>query len=106
MSRLMRILVFFDLPVKSKVQRRAATRFRNFLLGDGYHMVQYSVYARICNGMDSVTAHKNRLYQAVPARGSVRVLVITEKQYAGLEILLGSPAASDDSKQQEDLMVF
>ena len=84
----MRILVFFDLPVKSKVQRRAATRFR------------------ICNGMDSVTAHKNRLYQAVPARGSVRVLVITEKQYAGLEILLGGPAASDDSKQQEDLMVF
>ena len=85
----MRILVFFDLPVKTKAQRRAATRFRNFLLGDGYHMVQYSVYARICNGMDSVAVHKNRLYQAVPVRGSVRMLVITEKQYNHLEILLG-----------------
>lgn len=43
----MRMLVFFDLPVKTREQRRAATRFRNFLLGDGYYMVQYSVYTRI-----------------------------------------------------------
>lgn len=58
----MRMLVFFDLPVKTREQRRAATRFRNFLLGDGYYMVQYSVYTRICNGMDAVAVHKNRLY--------------------------------------------
>ena len=106
MSRLMRILVFFDLPVKTKAQRRAATRFRIFLLGDGYHMVQYSVYARICGGADSVTVHKNRLYQAVPAHGAVRMLVITEKQYSGLEILLGPPTAYDSPQQEEGLMIF
>ena len=44
MSRLMRILVMFDLPVKTKAERRSATQFRNFLVNDGYHMVQYSVY--------------------------------------------------------------
>ena len=49
MNRLMRILVMFDLPVKTKAERRSATQFRNFLVGDGYHMVQYSVYARVCN---------------------------------------------------------
>lgn len=102
----MRILVFFDLPVKTKAQRRAATRFRNFLLGDGYHMVQYSVYARICNGMDAVAVHKNRLYQAVPVRGAVRMLVITEKQYSHLEILLGRPTPYDQPQQEEGLMVF
>ena len=106
MSRLMRILVFFDLPVKTKAQRRAATRFRKFLLGDGYHMVQYSVYARVCNGTDSIAVHKNRLYQAVPARGAVRMLVITERQYSGLEILLGSPTVYDDPQQEESLMIF
>ena len=77
----MRMLVFFDLPVKTKEQRRAATRFRNFLLGDGYYMVQFSVYARICCGMDSVESHRQRLHRAVPPHGSVRLLVITEKQY-------------------------
>lgn len=29
------ILVFFDLPVKTKAERGAATKFRNFLLMDG-----------------------------------------------------------------------
>ena len=60
MNRLMRILVMFDLPVKTKAERRSATQFRNFLVGDGYHMVQYSVYARVCNGRDSVETHKKK----------------------------------------------
>ena len=102
----MRILVFFDLPVKTRDQRRAATRFRNFLLGDGYHMVQYSVYAGVCSGMDAVAVHKNRLALAVPRRGAVRVLVITEKQYTHLDILLGESTPYDAPQQDKDLMVF
>ena len=39
MHKFMRILVFFDLPVKTKPQRRKATQFRNFLIKDGYYMV-------------------------------------------------------------------
>ena len=49
----MRMIVFFDLPVKTKNERREATRFRNFLMNDGYHMLQFSVYARVCNIMVS-----------------------------------------------------
>ena len=68
MNRLMRILVMFDLPVKTKAERRSATQFRNFLVGDGYHMVQYSVYARVCNGRDSVETHKKRILLALPSK--------------------------------------
>ena len=50
----MRMIVFFDLPVQTKTERRYATTFRNFLLKDGYHMLQFSVYARVCNGNDAV----------------------------------------------------
>ncbi|WP_299964976.1 CRISPR-associated endonuclease Cas2 [uncultured Oscillibacter sp.] len=105
-NRLMRILVFFDLPVKTKAERGAATKFRNFLLMDGYHMVQLSVYARICNGTDSVAAHKLRLAAAVPSKGSVRMLVITEKQYSNIQILLGKPTVYDEPQQMEQLMLF
>lgn len=31
-KKFMRILVFFDLPVKEKSAQKAATKFRNFLL--------------------------------------------------------------------------
>lgn len=106
MNRFMRILVFFDLPVKTKHDRRSATKFRNFLLNDGYHMVQYSVYARICNGRDSVETHRRRLQSALPSKGSVRMLVITEKQYNAIELLVGKPTPYDQPQQYEQLMIF
>ena len=80
-------MVFFDLPVKTKTQRREATRFRNFLLMDGYHMLQYSVYARVCNGMDAVEKHRQRVKQNLPDNGAIRLMVITEKQYEAIDVL-------------------
>lgn len=102
----MRILVFFDLPVQTKTQRREAARFRNFLLNDGFHMLQYSVYARVCNGMDAVEKHRARVRGNLPDNGAVRMLVITEKQYEAIEILLGDLTEADDSLQCEQLTIF
>lgn len=98
--------MLFDLPVKTKAERREATRFRNFLLNDGYHMIQYSVYARVCNGTDAVEKHRSRLRQHLPDNGSIRLLVITEKQYETIDILLGNFTQADDSFQCEQLSIF
>lgn len=106
MNRLMRILVMFDLPVKTRAERRSATQFRNFLIRDGYHMVQFSVYARVCNGRDSVETHRRRIMAALPPKGAVRMMVITEKQYGAIELLIGEPTPYDQPQQFEQLMLF
>lgn len=98
--------MFFDLPVKTKTQRREAARFRSFLLNDGYHMLQYSVYARVCNGTGAVEKHRARLKNNLPDNGSIRMLVITEKQYEAIDILLGALTQADDSFQCEQLSIF
>ena len=69
--RYMRLLVFFDLPVKTKDDQREANRFRNFLLRDGYDRVQLSVYARVCRGPENVETHIRRL-QKKPAAARLR----------------------------------
>ena len=102
----MRMLVFFDLPVKTKVQRKVATQFRNFLLKDGYHMIQFSLYARVCNGMDNVELHKKRLMSSLPDNGSVRLLVITEKQYESILILVGKLKSEEQTSPDEQLSFF
>ena len=102
----MRMLVFFDLPVQTKKQRREATAFRNFLIKDGYHMLQYSVYARVCNGNDAVAKHRARLTGQLPANGAVRLLVVTEKQYQSIEILLGPLSPADTPFACEQLTLF
>ena len=102
----MRMIAFFDLPVKTKNERREATRFRNFLMNDGYHMLQFSVYARVCNGLDTVEKHRVRLKQNLPNNGAIRMLVITEKQYSSIEILLGRLTQADEPFHCEQLTIF
>ncbi|MEG1104603.1 MAG: CRISPR-associated endonuclease Cas2 [Oscillospiraceae bacterium] len=106
MNKFMRLLVFFDLPVKTKPERHRATAFRNFLLKDGYHMLQFSFYTRVCNGMDAVAKHKARLYAQLPNNGSVRLLTITEKQYESIEILVGKLMPDDTDFVCKQLSIF
>lgn len=84
------VMVFFDLPVGSKGQRRAATRFRNTLKKDGFMMLQYSVYARACRGQEGVDKHLKRVRSALPLEGSIRSLQVTDKQFGRMELLLGT----------------
>ncbi len=93
----MRIIVFFDLPVVIPRERKEYTRFRKFLLKDGYTMLQYSVYTRICNGEDAVKKHMQRLKQNLPpVNGAIRALKVTEKQFENMEILLGSTTTEEE----------
>jgi CRISPR-associated protein Cas2 len=87
--RFMWLFVFFDLPVKSKEQRRRANRFRHFLKDDGYMMLQFSVYARVCRGQDAVDKHSKRVRASLPKEGSVRTLQVTDKQYGRMQLMLG-----------------
>jgi len=103
MARLMRLLVFFDLPVKTKKDKRNYADFRKFLLKDGYYQIQYSVYGRICGGLDRVQTHLMRLKANLPPKGSVRCMVVTEKQYASIEILVGQETAEEKTTRYEQL---
>ena len=82
--RLMWIMVIFDLPVGTKVKRRAATNFRNFLLDEGFGMSQFSVYMRFCGGKDHAHGYTRRIERALPKTGLVQILFFTDKQYEGI----------------------
>ncbi len=87
--RILWLFVFFDLPVGTKAERGAASRFRNFLKHDGYMMLQFSVYARVCRGEEAVDKHLQRVTRSLPKKGSVRALQVTDKQYGRMRLLLG-----------------
>ncbi|GHS88458.1 hypothetical protein FACS189487_06790 [Campylobacterota bacterium] len=101
----MRLLVLFDLPVKSKHARKQAAKFRQFLLKDGYTMLQFSVYVRVIRGVDSIDKHLARIAINLPSRGNVRVLTITEKQYERMLIMLGVPKKAEKIGSQQ-LILF
>ena len=86
----MRVIVFFDLPSVSVVDKREYIKFRKFLLTDGVVMMQASVYSKITLNMISAEAVKKRIENNKPKTGLVQILVITEKQYASIDYLCGS----------------
>lgn len=89
------LFVFFDLPVGNREERRVASRFRNFLKDDGYMMLQFSVYARPCRGETAVDKHLARVTKALPKKGSVRALQVTEAQYGRMRLLLGTAGKTE-----------
>lgn len=102
----MRLIVLFDLPVVAKEDRKAYTRFHRFLVKDGYDMLQFSVYARVCNGQDAVDKHVARLRANKPGKGSVRYLQITEKQFAAIHVLVGEKRRAERPESAVQLSLF
>ncbi len=78
----------FDLPTGSKEERKTYSKFRKFLISDGYHMEQFSIYSRILLSRDSAEVHLNRMRANLPSAGAVTVIVLTEKQYESRQILI------------------
>jgi CRISPR-associated protein Cas2 len=86
------LMVAFDLPVKSKEERKRATNFRKFLLDDGYQMMQFSVYVRPCVTFARQQTHIRRVKSHIPDEGSVRAIYITRAQWERSWVIHGKPA--------------
>jgi len=87
--RFMRVFVMFDLPVESKKQIRTYNRFRKELINDGFLMMQYSIYIKSVINQDAANSTINKLRRILPQHGHIRAMIITEKQYEKMQILLG-----------------
>jgi len=84
------LLVMFDLPVGTKAARRAATRFRAWLLDEGYEMSQFSIYLRFCAGKEQVDRRVRAIAKARPSKGAVHVLAVTDRQFEHMVVFRGN----------------
>ena len=82
--QIMWILVMFDLPVDTRAHARAATKFREYLLDQGFEKCQFSVYARFVNGKEQLEAMTRRVGAHTPDAGEVHVLSFTDRQYENI----------------------
>lgn len=96
----------FDLPVVKKKERKAYTRFRKYLLDDGFDMLQYSIYSRICNCPDIAVKHVGRIQENVPSKGNIRILQVTERQYSQMKFVVGKPTPKEKMKLNDQLSYF
>lgn len=100
------LIVAFDLPVRTRSQRKAATGFRQFLLDDGFQMIQFSVYARPCVSFARQETHLDRVKKTIPSEGKVRAFFLTRAQWERAFIIFGSPAKEVPAEEMPEQIQF
>ena len=83
-DRVMRTIVFFDLPNIYLKDRKNYQKFRKYLINEGFVMMQESVYSKIV-----LNAQQSIFKRNAPRKGIIQVMTITEKQYAQIEYIIG-----------------
>lgn len=100
----MRLIIFFDLPVKTKKDRKIYTKFRSLLIKRGFFMIQYSIYTKILANRDSSESEKQFIKKIVPENGNIRIMIVTEKQYAKMEIIIGGISNQEKTLTEDNFL--
>ena len=103
--RIMWLLVVFDFPTQTKIERRRYTQFRNHLLEEGFLQMQYSVYIRNTPTFPVANSLAHRLGNLVPEKGKCSFLFLTDKQY-GLTINFYGRKKEKTEEEPQQLLLF
>lgn len=95
------MFAMFDLPVDTKEHRKEYAQFRKLLLKLGFTMLQFSVYAKHLPSEDAATHLGHILGLAVPPRGQVRLLTVTDRQFGKMDVYVGKKRqAAEEAPEQ------
>lgn len=102
----MRMILFFDLPVKTKVERKVYSLFRKKLILRGFYMLQYSVYSKVFANRDAAIIEKEYIKRVSPERGNIRIMIVTEKQFNRMEIIIGGKSNQEKILKTEAFILL
>ena len=94
----------FDLPVVTATERREYTRFRKYLVKNGFLMMQESVYTKLVPNDSAARWAVENLKKNKPVDGLVQALMVTEKQFSKIECIIGS--VESDVLDSDERIVF
>ncbi|HMO15672.1 MAG TPA: CRISPR-associated endonuclease Cas2 [Pirellulaceae bacterium] len=98
------LLAMFDLPVKTKTNRKRYARFRKLLLVEGFTMLQFSVYARHFSSEESADAIRRNIENQIPENGQVRILPVTDRQFAKMDVFYGKKRCKSERPAEQYLL--
>lgn len=94
----MRIVVLVELSQSTRHERKVRRVFLEALFKGGYTELQEGVFTRLAEGRDAAAMHIGRLRTQRPEFGTVRVLCLTEAQFAA-----GALVSGTETPQEEEI---
>ncbi|WP_305040833.1 MULTISPECIES: CRISPR-associated endonuclease Cas2 [unclassified Gemella] len=85
----MRMILMFDMPTETALEKKAYRQFRKFLINEGFIMHQFSIYSKLLLNSSASNLMLERLKENNPKKGDISILIVTEKQFARMIYLSG-----------------
>jgi CRISPR-associated protein Cas2 len=92
------LLVFYDLPVAHREDRKTYARFHKSILKRGYEMMQFSVYRKFVGTADRGERELAKLVGLCPNKGHVSVMSVTEKQMGRMTTIWNGGKQKENSR--------
>ncbi len=96
----------FDLPTDTSEEKASYRKFRIRLIREGFIMLQYSVYMRTCPSREYADRLSKRIEKLAPNCGHIRLIIITEKQYEDMNIIIGQKSNTERVIGTERLIIL
>lgn len=99
--RIMWILVHYDLPMNTALEKKNYNKFRKRIQKDGFALFQFSMYIRHCSSKENTEVHIKRVKSFLPPQGHIGILTITDKQFGSMEIFRGKKNIENPKTSQQ-----
>ncbi len=96
------LVIMFDLPTQTKKDRKRYRWLSRYLDKEGYIRLQYSVYAKVFNSLESANHGKKRMKEFLKVnvkKGNVRMLLFTDAQFGKMELVVGEQSRQEEATQ-------
>lgn len=87
--RYMRLLLFFDLPSVTTLDKKIYRKYVRSLTSEGFYRLQESVFVKLSINQQYAESTITKVKSFSPKDGNVMILAITEKQFSSLRIITG-----------------
>lgn len=87
-----RAILFYDMPMLTADERKRYRDYRKCLIENGFYQLQESVYIKALKTKESYKNLQQKLIEKLPKGAKIRLILMTEKAFDGMEYLAGQPS--------------
>ena len=91
----MRLMILYDFPRNDQEINKEISNFRKELDSLGFYRFQYSVYTLLIARPEKAKEIEKKLKVYVPSNGICAIILLTEKQFNNVKLLVGKYKPSE-----------